>query len=41
MRSVELKVSIWKEDNNYVSQCLNIDIFSFGETKTEALKNLK
>lgn len=41
MRSVELQVAIWKEDNNYVSQCLNVDVSSFGKTKAQALKNLK
>jgi len=32
---------VWKESDHYVAQCLNVDISSFGETKTDALKNLK
>jgi predicted RNase H-like HicB family nuclease len=32
---------VWKEDELYVAQCLNIDISSFGETKAEALSNLE
>lgn len=32
---------IWKEGNYYVGQCLNIDVSSFGETKQEALDNLR
>ena len=45
IKSVLMKQSIlqnvvWKEGQYYVAQCLNIDISSFGETRTEALKNL-
>jgi len=32
---------VWKEGKYYVSQCLNIDVSSFGKTKKEALKNLE
>lgn len=32
---------IWKEGKHYVSQCLNIDISSFGKTKKEAIDNLE
>ena len=31
---------IWKEGKYYVSQCLNIDVSSFGESRTEAIENL-
>jgi len=31
---------VWKEGEHYVAQCLNVDISSFGESKTAALKNL-
>lgn len=37
---MDLKNVIWKEGKYYVSQCLNIDISSFGKTKQEALDNL-
>ena len=32
---------IWKEGKHYVSQCLNVDVSSFGKTKREALNNLQ
>ncbi|MDD2714998.1 MAG: type II toxin-antitoxin system HicB family antitoxin [Candidatus Wallbacteria bacterium] len=37
----EFSYVIWQEDKYYVSQCLNIDVSSFGETFEEAVKNLK
>jgi len=40
MKKINLKNIVWKEDNYYVSQCLNVDISSFGETRKEALENL-
>jgi predicted RNase H-like HicB family nuclease len=36
----EFKNIVWKESKDYVAQCLNIDVSSFGKTKDEALKNL-
>jgi predicted RNase H-like HicB family nuclease len=32
--------SIWKEDNWYVAQCMEVDVASQGKTKDEALANL-
>ncbi len=40
MRRIDLKNIVWKEDKYYVSQCLNVDVSSFGKTKKEALSNL-
>lgn len=40
MRKINLKNVVWKEGKYYVSQCLNIDVSSFGRTKKEALENL-
>ena len=40
MRKINLKNVVWKEGKYYVSQCLNVDISSFGKTKKEALANL-
>ncbi len=40
MRKFNLKNIVWKEGKFYVSQCLNVDVSSFGKTKKEALKNL-
>jgi len=33
--------TVWREGNWYVSQCLELDIASQGETEDEALENLK
>lgn len=41
MRKIILKNIIWKEDKYFVAQCLNVDISSFGNTRKEALLNLK
>ena len=40
MKKINLKNIVWKEDKYYVSQCLNVDISSFGKTRKEALENL-
>lgn len=40
MKKINLKNIVWKEGKYYVSQCLNVDISSFGETRKKALKNL-
>ena len=33
--------AVWREGKYYVSQCLNVDIYSFGKTKKEAVSNIK
>ena len=33
--------TVWREGNWYVSQCLEVDVASQGETEAEALANLK
>ncbi|MCU1260786.1 MAG: hypothetical protein JWO80_3671 [Bryobacterales bacterium] len=33
--------TVWRDGNWYVSQCLEVDIASLGETEAEALANLK
>ncbi len=35
------KYIIYKEGNYYVSQCLNVDVASFGDIIEEAIANLK
>ena len=40
MRKINLKNIVWKEGKYFVSQCLNVDVSSFGKTKKEALDNL-
>ena len=36
-----LKYIVYKEGKYYVSQCLNVDVSSFGNTIDEAISNLK
>jgi predicted RNase H-like HicB family nuclease len=36
-----LKYIVYREGKFYVSQCLNVDISSFGNSITEAIENLK
>ncbi len=33
--------TVWREGNWYVSQCLEVDVASQGETEQEALENLR
>jgi len=35
------KYIVYKEDDYYVSQCLNVDVSSFGANVQEAIDNLK
>lgn len=32
--------AVWREGKYYVSQCLNVDVASFGKSKKEAISNL-
>jgi predicted RNase H-like HicB family nuclease len=32
---------VYREDDLFVSQCLNVDVSSFGKTREEAVANLK
>jgi len=41
MRKIDLKSVVWKENKYYVSQCLEVDVSSFGKTKKEALNHLQ
>lgn len=36
-----LQAIIWREDNDYVAQCLNVDVSSYGSTRQEALQSLR
>ncbi len=36
-----IKFCVYKEPPYYVSQCLNVDVASFGDTVEEAISNLK
>jgi len=35
-----IKYIVYKENDHYVSQCLNVDVSSFGATIDEAVQNL-
>ena len=41
MRKANLKSVVWKEGNYYISQCLEVEVSSFGKTRKEALNNLQ
>lgn len=41
MRKIDLKSVVWKEGDYYISQCLDVDVSSFGKTKKEALAMLQ
>lgn len=41
MTKLNLKSVVWKEGDHYVSQCLDVDVSSFGKTKKEALEMLQ
>lgn len=41
MRKIDLKSVVWKEGKYYVSQCLDVEVSSFGKTKKEALAMLQ
>ncbi|HEX9804846.1 MAG TPA: type II toxin-antitoxin system HicB family antitoxin [Candidatus Dojkabacteria bacterium] len=36
-----LKAIVWREGENYISQCINVEVSSFGKTKEKAIENLK
>lgn len=40
MSGAPLYYIIWQEGKFYVSQCLNVDVSSFGNTRQEAINNL-
>lgn len=41
MKIREIDYVVWKEDNYYVSRCINVEVSSFGQTIEEAIQNLK
>lgn len=41
MRKIDLKSVVWKEGNYFISQCLEVDVSSYGKTKKEALAMLQ
>lgn len=41
MPQKEYKVAIWKEGRYFISQCLNVDVSTFGKTKKQALQHME
>lgn len=41
MNIAELKNVVWREGKHYVAQSLNVDVSSFGDSRKEALDNLR
>ncbi len=41
MQEKEVDFVVWQEGEYYVSQCLNVNVSSFGKTIDEAANNLK
>ena len=37
----KIHYTVYREDSDYVAQCLDFDVASFGETQAEALLNLR
>lgn len=40
MHDLNLQTIVYREDAQYVAQCLNVDVSSFGSNEEEALANL-
>ena len=41
MKKIELQAAVWKEGGQFVSQCLDVNVSSFGNTRKEALAMLQ
>ena len=41
MKKLELQTIVWREGKQWVAQCLNVDVSSFGPTQKSALKNIR
>ena len=41
MKQHKLNIVVYREDEYYVAQCLDVDVASFGKTEKEALKNIQ
>jgi predicted RNase H-like HicB family nuclease len=41
MKKIQYSSVVWQEGKYFVAQCLNVDVSSFGDTKTDALSNLE
>ena len=41
MKTRKLEAVVYREDDGYVAQCLNVNVASEGDTEAEALANLQ
>jgi predicted RNase H-like HicB family nuclease len=41
MSNLNLQTVVYREDEHYVAQCLNVDVSSFGDSEAEALANIR
>ena len=41
MKRHEINLIVWQEGDQYVSQCLDVDVASCGDTATAAIANLQ
>jgi predicted RNase H-like HicB family nuclease len=41
MSTLNLQSVVYREDEHYVAQCLNVDVSSFGDSEADALANLQ
>ena len=41
MHNIDLQSVVWKEGSCYISQCLEVDVSSYGKTKKQALAMLQ
>jgi len=41
MVNLNLQSVVYREGKHYVAECLNVDVSSFGDTRAEAVANLK
>jgi len=41
MQTREIQAVVWKEGRQYVAQCLDVDVSSFGSTEKSALAHLR
>lgn len=41
MAKQNLQIVVWKENDHYISKCIDVNVSSFGKTKKEALDMLK
>lgn len=41
MKKINLKILVWEEGKNWLAECLNVEVCSFGKTKKHAIEMIK